>query len=68
MRSTSVIAVLALLLACGLQFHADEDGACSSQECNDNSARIDLWRFELPGLAQRRQDIQPNMDVGRVSP
>lgn len=24
-------------------------------------ARINLWRFELPGLAQRREDIEPNI-------
>ncbi|HKQ50432.1 MAG TPA: RNA repair transcriptional activator RtcR [Phycisphaerae bacterium] len=25
-------------------------------------ARINLWTFELPGLAQRREDIAPNVD------
>ena len=28
----------------------------------DLLARIDLWNFELPGLADRRQDIEPNLD------
>ena len=28
----------------------------------DLLARIDLWTFSLPGLAQRRQDIEPNLD------
>lgn len=28
----------------------------------DLLARIDIWHFELPGLAQRRQDIEPNVD------
>ncbi len=28
----------------------------------DLLARIDLWTFTLPGLAQRRQDIEPNLD------
>lgn len=28
----------------------------------DLLARIDLWTFELPGLRQRREDIEPNID------
>jgi transcriptional regulatory protein RtcR len=28
----------------------------------DLLARIDLWNFTLPGLAQRREDIEPNLD------
>ncbi|MBQ9337413.1 MAG: RNA repair transcriptional activator RtcR [Lentisphaeria bacterium] len=28
----------------------------------DLLARIDLWNFELPGLADRREDIEPNLD------
>lgn len=28
----------------------------------DLLARIDLWTFQLPGLAQRREDIEPNLD------
>lgn len=28
----------------------------------DLLARIDLWAFELPGLAERREDIEPNLD------
>ena len=28
----------------------------------DLLARIDMWHFELPGLAERRQDIEPNLD------
>jgi transcriptional regulatory protein RtcR len=28
----------------------------------DLLARIDLWTFILPGLAQRREDIEPNLD------
>lgn len=28
----------------------------------DLLARIDLWRFDLPGLADRREDIEPNLD------
>ncbi len=27
----------------------------------DLMARIDLWTFKLPGLAQRREDIEPNL-------
>lgn len=29
---------------------------------SDLLARIDLWNFELPGLADRREDIEPNLD------
>ncbi len=28
----------------------------------DLHARINLWTFELPGLAERAQDIEPNLD------
>ena len=28
----------------------------------DLLARIDLWTFALPGLAQRREDLEPNLD------
>ncbi len=28
----------------------------------DLLARVNLWSFELPGLAQRRADIEPNLD------
>ncbi len=28
----------------------------------DLLARLDLWTFKLPGLAQRRQDIEPNLE------
>ena len=28
----------------------------------DLLARIDLWTFEMPGLADRREDIEPNLD------
>ncbi|MCB9740939.1 MAG: sigma 54-interacting transcriptional regulator [Deltaproteobacteria bacterium] len=28
----------------------------------DLLARIDLWQFHLPGLAERREDIEPNLD------
>ncbi len=29
---------------------------------NDLLARINLWHFRLPGLADRREDIEPNLD------
>lgn len=29
---------------------------------DDLLARIDLWHFALPGLADRREDIEPNLD------
>ena len=28
----------------------------------DLLARIDLWTFALPGLAERREDLEPNLD------
>lgn len=28
----------------------------------DLLARLDLWSFRMPGLAERRQDIEPNLD------
>ena len=28
----------------------------------DLLARINLWRYQLPGLAERREDIEPNLD------
>lgn len=29
---------------------------------SDLLARINLWNFELPGLAERREDIEPNLE------
>lgn len=29
---------------------------------DDLLARIDLWHFDLPGLADRREDLEPNLD------
>lgn len=29
----------------------------------DLLARINVWQFALPGLAERREDIEPNLDV-----
>jgi transcriptional regulatory protein RtcR len=29
---------------------------------DDLLARIDLWTFRLPGLAERREDLEPNLD------
>ena len=28
----------------------------------DLLARLDLWTFPLPGLAERREDLEPNLD------
>lgn len=33
----------------------------------DLLARIDLWSFQLPGLAERREDIEPNLDYELTS-
>lgn len=29
---------------------------------DDRFARLNLWTFNLPGLAERREDIEPNLD------
>ena len=36
----------------------------------DLLTRINLWSFKLPGLAERREDIEPNLDyeLNRFSP
>ena len=48
-------------LICGTNrdLHA---AAVSGRFRADLLARIDLWNFELPGLADRREDIEPNLD------
>ena len=28
----------------------------------DLFVRINLWRYQLPGLAERKEDIEPNID------
>ncbi len=38
--------------------HAVAEGAFR----DDLLARIDLWSFRLPSLAERREDIEPNLD------
>ncbi|MFT5586563.1 MAG: hypothetical protein ACI9VR_004162 [Cognaticolwellia sp.] len=40
MRTTSAIALLALLSACGLQIDADEDGVYGSDDCDDSNADV----------------------------
>ncbi len=37
-------------------------GVRSGQFRDDLLARINLWTFELPGLAHRREDIEPNIE------
>jgi len=39
-----------------------KDAASKGEFREDLLARIDLWTFRLPGLAQRREDIEPNLD------
>jgi transcriptional regulatory protein RtcR len=34
----------------------------AARSARDLLARIDLWTFRLPGLAERREDIAPNLD------
>jgi len=38
------------------------DGVRSGEFREDLLARINLWTFRLPGLAQRSEDIEPNLD------
>ncbi len=38
------------------------DAAAKGEFREDLYARINLWSFTLPGLAQRREDIEPNLD------
>lgn len=33
----------------------------------DLLARLDLWTFRLPGLAERREDVEPNLDYELAS-
>lgn len=43
--------------------HRDlRDAVAAGDFREDLLARIDLWRFDLPGLADRREDIEPNLD------
>jgi transcriptional regulatory protein RtcR len=43
--------------------NTDLDAAVSAGEFREDLlARIDLWSFRLPALAERREDIEPNID------
>jgi transcriptional regulatory protein RtcR len=39
-----------------------EQEVCEGRFRSDLLARINLWDFQLPGLADRREDIEPNLD------
>ncbi len=48
-------------LICGT--NRDLDAAVAAGKFRgDLLARIDLWSFELPGLSERREDIEPNLE------
>ena len=48
-------------LICGT--NRDLDAAVAAGRFRgDLLARIDLWSFKLPGLAERREDIEPNLE------
>ena len=48
-------------LICGT--NRDLDAAVAAGKFRgDLLARIDLWSFKLPGLAERREDIEPNLE------
>ncbi len=38
------------------------DAVAAGQFRDDLFARLNLWTFRLPGLASRREDIEPNLD------
>lgn len=48
-----------LLAGTNRDLHAD---VCTGHFRNDLLARISLWAFRLPGLRDRREDIEPNID------
>jgi transcriptional regulatory protein RtcR len=48
-------------LICGTNRDLDAQVAAGRFR-DDLLARIDLWSFKLPGLAERREDIEPNLE------
>ena len=48
-------------LICGTNRNLRADVAAGRFR-EDLLSRIDLWSFRLPGLAERREDIEPNLD------
>ena len=44
-----------------------QSGVVAGQFREDLLARIDLWTFALPGLANRREDIEPNIEFELVA-
>ena len=48
-------------LICGTNRNLMDD-VTSGKFRRDLLARIDLWSFKMPGLAERREDIEPNLD------
>ena len=55
----SVASNFQLLAGTNRDLHAD---VRSGRFREDLLARINVWSFELPGLAERREDIEPNLD------
>ena len=49
------------LLICGTNRDLTDD-VREHKFRQDLLSRINLWSFELPGLAERREDIEPNLD------
>ena len=49
------------LLICGTNRDLSDDVHAHTFR-QDLLSRIDLWSFQLPGLADRREDIEPNLD------
>jgi len=48
-------------LICGTNRNLQQDSATGKFR-HDLLARINLWTFAMPGLAERREDIEPNLD------
>lgn len=49
------------LLICGTNRDLMDD-VCKHKFRLDLLSRIDLWSFKMPGLAERREDIEPNLE------
>lgn len=48
-------------LICGTNINLDE-AVSKGRFRDDLYQRINLWKFQLPGLAERREDIEPNVE------
>ncbi|MCA9186899.1 MAG: RNA repair transcriptional activator RtcR [Planctomycetales bacterium] len=56
---TEAMSDFQLIVGTNRDLHQDVDAGVFRE---DLLARINLWTFRLPGLAERREDIEPNLD------